>query len=93
MIKCVKVDAKDDYTIHCILSDGRIVEYVVTDIQQFDTEIVRPLKDKEYFKKVFLDAGHEFNRLVHFRIAARHVGAYVDKVLVSLHSGFDFNDV
>jgi len=57
MIKCLKVEPLDDYKLKCTLSDGRVVEFEVSDVNDFDTEITKPLRDIVFFKKVFLEAG------------------------------------
>jgi hypothetical protein len=57
MIKCTKVEVTDKRTLRCVLSDGRIVEYHVKSIDDFDTDMTRPLKDEKYFNKVFLEFG------------------------------------
>ena len=57
MNKCLTVKATSHNTIRCTMNDGRILDYVVSDLEHFATELIRPLKDPRYFRRVFLDAG------------------------------------
>lgn len=57
MNKCIKVQARPKNHILCTMGDGRIIDFHVADIDTFDTEMIRPLRKPNFFKKVFLMFG------------------------------------
>jgi hypothetical protein len=56
MKKVVKVSAKD-FKIICEFNDGKVVEYDMGHIQKEQGPMIEPLKEKSFFKRVFVQDG------------------------------------
>lgn len=57
MIKIKDVKALDDYKLQCTFENNEIVEYDMNYILTLSTPMIDPLKDKEFFKQVFIEFG------------------------------------
>lgn len=57
LIKVVKLDALDGYRLRLTFSDGAVGEADLTALATKDAPMTRPLRDPEYFARVFLDFG------------------------------------
>jgi hypothetical protein len=55
--KLKKVRALEDYRLECIFEDGETVIYDMHYILAKNTPMLDPLKDKAFFKDVFLESG------------------------------------
>lgn len=56
MNKVIAVEAFD-YYLECELSSGKKYKYDLSDIPFSDKEMLQPLKDLSFFKKVFIELG------------------------------------
>jgi hypothetical protein len=57
MIKITKVKAFDDFKLECTFENGEKVLYDMSYILNKSTPMLDPLKNKKYFKSVFLESG------------------------------------
>lgn len=56
MRKITQVQA-NGYVLTCRMSDGSVYEYDMSFVNSENAEMITPLRDKEFFKKVFLEFG------------------------------------
>jgi hypothetical protein len=57
MIKILRATPLDGYKIRLEFSDGSSGEYDLAELIARDTEMVRPLADRDYFAACFLELG------------------------------------
>lgn len=51
----VSVKANDDYTLECEMENGEVYLYDMSSVKLEEGEMAQPLKDANYFKKVFIE--------------------------------------
>ena len=51
----IGVKANDDFTLECEMENGEVFLYDLSSVKEATGEMVQPLKDIDYFKKVFVD--------------------------------------
>ena len=57
MIKMRGVKALDGHRLECIFENGEMVVYDMSYVLAKNTLMLDPLKDQEFFKRVFIEAG------------------------------------
>lgn len=55
--KLLDLKANDDFTLECEMENGEIFKYDISSVKKEKGEMIEPLKDLDYFKKVFIDYG------------------------------------
>ena len=54
----IEVKANEDFTLECEMENGDVYLYDMTSIKNEHGEMVQPLKDIDYFKKVFVEVDY-----------------------------------
>lgn len=57
MRKIISVKPYDDYSLICELDGGSVYKYDMSFLLKKTGEMIIPLKDIDYFKKVFIESG------------------------------------
>ena len=51
----ISVKANDDFTLECKMENGEVYKYDLSCVKETTGEMVQPLKDINFFKRVFVD--------------------------------------
>ena len=54
----IKIKANDDFTLECEMENGDVYRYDMSCLQEESGEMVRPLKDIDYFKQAFVEVDY-----------------------------------
>ena len=55
--KILKVTAMNDYSLECEMENGEIYKYDMSFILESSGSMIKPLRDINFFKKVFIELG------------------------------------
>ena len=57
--KMIDIKANDDFVLICEMENGEVYKYDMSYLKTYEGgPMIQPLKDINFFKKVFLDYGH-----------------------------------
>ncbi|MCY4644561.1 MAG: DUF2442 domain-containing protein [Bacteriovoracales bacterium] len=56
--KTAKVKVKKGFILECTMENGELIEYDMSFLLNESGPIIDPLKDQDFFKRVFLEDGH-----------------------------------
>ena len=64
--KILKAKVMDDFTLECEMENGEVYKYNMSPVLKKDGPMILPLRDIDFFKKVFIEFGcltwsNEFN--------------------------------
>ena len=55
--KILKVEVTDGFVLECEMENGDVYEYDMSFVSERTGSMIQPLKDIDYFKKVFIELG------------------------------------